>query len=72
MMTILILLGVCCVSAIGILIFQVSQAPEGREDSEGFHFAAKSPLRRPVRKVYENDADHEAAGHGTTHHVPAT
>ena len=29
MMTILILFGVFCVSAIGLLIFQVSRAPEG-------------------------------------------
>ena len=72
MMTILILFGVFCVSAIGLLVFQASRAPEGHEDAEGFHFAPQSAPRRAVREIYVIEQDHEVAAHGATRHIPAT
>ena len=69
MITILLLLGVLSVSAIGILIFQPSHAPEGHEDADGFHYAPESAPRRTAYAVSAND---EAVAHVATQHFPAT
>ena len=71
MITILLLLGVLSVSAIGILIFQASHAPAGHEDADGFHYAPCSVPQRTLRGDYENEPDHSAAAHVATQHIPA-
>jgi len=50
MMTILLLLGILLVAAFGILIFQAKHAPEGHEDTDGFHFVHATPLKPKTRQ----------------------
>ena len=71
MITILLLLSVLLVLAIGVLIFQASHAPEGHEDTDGFHYAPISAPQRVVREEYQNEPDHGAAAHVATQHIPA-
>ena len=70
MITILLLLGSLFVLAMGVLVFQVSHAPVGHEDAEGFHFSAESAPRRTPRKASKAKSAHRTP-HGTVRHLPA-
>jgi len=71
MITILLLLGVLSVLAIGTLVYQASRAPVGHEDGEGFHYAVAPVQRRAVRETYTEASSHQGAAHVTTQHIPA-
>jgi hypothetical protein len=71
MTTILFLLAVLFVLAVGTLVFQAFHAPEGHEDASGFHFASAPASRRPSREAYASNSDHEAAAHVASQHLPA-
>ena len=71
MITILLLLGVLSVSAVGVLIFQAYHAPVGHEDAEGFHFSPESAPVRISGEAYRGKSAHDAAGHATAHQLPA-
>ena len=71
MTTIFILLGVLFVLAVGTLIFQAFHAPEGHEDAAGFHFSPVAAPRRAARESYSVVADHQAAAHVASQHLPA-
>ena len=71
MITILLLLGVLSVLAIGTLVYQAFHAPVGREDGEGFHYAVQPAPVRVARETYTRSDGHEAAAHVATQHFPA-
>ena len=71
MITILLLLGVLSVLAIGTLVYQASHAPVGHEDGDGFHYAVAPVQRRAVRETYTEAPGHQAAAHVATQHIPA-
>lgn len=71
MTTLLLLLAVLFVLAVGTLVYQAFHAPEGHEDAAGFHFASVAANRRPARESYTARSDHEAAAHVASQHLPA-
>jgi hypothetical protein len=71
MITILLLVGSIFVLAIGVLGFQVSHAPVGHEDAEGFHCSDEVAPRRTSRKAAKAKSARRSS-HGTARHLAAT
>ena len=70
MITMLLLLGVLSMLAIGNLVYQSFHAPVGHEDGEGFHYTIQPAPLRAARDTYTQSGGHEAAAHVATH-LPA-
>ena len=70
MITLLLLLGALCVTAIGVTVYQLKHAPEGHEDGEGFHYAPEFSPRRNGRAAVRV-SDQVTAAHAATRHLPA-
>jgi len=68
MITIILLLGVFSLLTGGVMVFQLSHAPVGHEDADGFHFSNENAQRIKSRPIY----DEQGAGvRVVTQHLPA-
>ena len=70
--TLLIVAGVILVTAASVLIFCVLSAPEGHEDSSGFHDHSKRSLLDQARRSTRTRRRHRSPALTGDLHLPAT